>query len=169
MIRENFNTGWNIMCDDKMSLGLMKKDIKVRSVQLPHDAMIHEMRVEDTPNQAQTGFYPGKQYVYTKSFDAPMAWKEKTVYIEFEGIYQTAMVYLNGRLAAENKFGYSNFYVRLDDYLEYGEMNELKVIADNSAVPNSRWYSGGGIYRNVNLLTGDCVHVIPDGIRITTL
>ncbi len=169
MIRENFNSGWNIMCDEKMSLGLMKKDIKVQPVQLPHDAMIHEMRTEDTPNQSQTGFYPGKQYVYTKSFAVPMVWKEKTVYIEFEGIYQTAMVYLNGRLAAENKFGYSNFYVRLDDYLEYGEMNELKVIADNSAVPNSRWYSGAGIYRNVNLLTGDCVHVIPDGLKITTL
>lgn len=169
MIRESFNSGWNIMCDEKSSLGSMQKNIKLVPVQLPHDAMIHEKQTKETPNKSQTGFYPGKQYIYVKRFMAPLEWSDKTVLVEFEGVYQTAMVYLNGHLVAQNKYGYSNFYVKLDDYLKVGEENEIRVIADNSAMSNSRWYSGSGIYRNVKIMTGAAVHILADGVKITTI
>ena len=142
MIRQNFNSDWTLMNDKKSSLGTMTKRCKTIPVQIPHDAMIHEERTPETENQSQTGFYPGGQYVYIKKFYAEKEWEEKTVIIEFEGIYQTAMVYLNGHLVAHNLYGYSNFYAVLDSNLLYGEINELKVIANNSAVSNSRWYSG---------------------------
>ena len=99
----------------------------------------------------------------------PEEWKEKTLLLEFEGIYQTAMVYINGALAKRNLYGYSNFYVSLNPWLNFGKENQIKVIANNSMVPNSRWYTGSGIYRNVKLICGDRIHVPVDGLRITTL
>lgn len=169
MIKENFNAGWEIMQDKKSSLGTMTRNCRTKPVQLPHDAMIHEERTPNTENQSQTGFCPGGQYVYIKKWFVPTEWADKTVILEFEGIYQTAMVYLNGHLVAHNLYGYSNFYAVLDDHLLYGSENELKVIANNSAVCNSRWYSGSGIYRNVNLMVGARIHISTDGVRITTV
>ena len=131
--------------------------------------MIHEQRDPDTASGAQTGFYPGGEYIYQKKFFVSEEWKDKALTLEFEGIYQTAMVYINGALAKSNLYGYSNFYVPLNPWLNYGCENQIKVIANNSMVPNSRWYTGSGIYRNVKLICGDRIHVPADGVRITTL
>lgn len=169
MIRQNFNHQWK--CFDGSASFLEKLQViqsEAAMLTLPHDAMIHEKRDPNTPNGAQTGFYPGGNYEYVKTFEVPAQWRDKTVIIEFEGVYQTAMVYVNDCLAKTNYYGYSNFYVTLDRYLEYGKANTLKVITDNSAEKNSRWYSGSGIYRNVKLLVGSHVHVPVDGMRIRT-
>ena len=74
---------------------------------------------------------------------------------------KNAQVFVNDALVAEQRYGYTNFFVVLDPQLKYGEENEIKVIADNSSVPNSRWYSGSGIYRSVNLFLG--IRVISAG------
>lgn len=79
------------------------------------------------------------------------------------------MVYVNGILAKTNLYGYSNFYVELDPYVKYGESNEIKVVSDNAAEENSRWYSGSGIYRSVNLYLGNRIHIPADGVKITTI
>ena len=170
MIRRNFNHDWQVTKGGKgtdtasfMGASGMKK------VHLPYDAMIHEERTPDVESGAQTGFYPGGEYIYQKSVMIPEEWKEKKVILEFEGIYQTAMVYINGALAKRNLYGYSDFYVELNPWLNYGTENQIKVIANNSTVPNSRWYTGSGIYRNVKLIIGDRIHVPVDGVRITTL
>ena len=104
-----------------------------------------------------------------RSIFAPEEWQEKTVTLEFEGVYEKAMVYVNGVLAATNRCGYSDFYVSLDRYLKYGEENEIKVIADNSSEQNSRWYSGSGIYRGVNLLVGNLIQIPVNGVKATTI
>lgn len=137
-------------------------------VTLPHDAMIFEKRSKDTKNGSQTGFYPGGVYTYFKDIFVPEEWKEKSAILEFEGVYETAMVYVNGALAATNLYGYSSFFVDMKPYLNYGETNEIKVIADNSSEENSRWYSGSGIYRDVNLYLGALSHIPPEGVKITT-
>lgn len=170
MIRENFNRDWQVTKggNNAAAAAFLGTD-EVQTVHLPHDAMIHEERTPDAKSGAQTGFYPGGEYIYQKTLAVPEAWKEKTVSLEFEGIYQTAMVYINGALAASNLYGYSGFYVELNPWLRFGEENRIKVIADNSMTPNSRWYTGSGIYRNVKLLVGDRIHVPADGVRITTL
>lgn len=170
MIRKNFNHDWRVMKGgSSASAAAFMGTANVQNVHLPHDAMIHEVRTPDAASGAQTGFYPGGEYIYEKLLTAPEEWKEKAVFLEFEGIYQTAMVYINGALAATNLYGYSNFYVKLNPWLNYGVENKIKVIANNSLVPNSRWYTGSGIYRNVKLIVGDRIHVPNDGIRITTL
>lgn len=168
MIREKFNRDWQFARGSASLMSAFMGGPQFEAVNLPHDAMVHEERTPDTANSAQTGFWPGGLYTYSKKLDVPEEWQEKTVLLEFEGVYATAMVYVNGNLAQSNLYGYSNFYVVLDQYLEYGAENEIKVIADNAAEKNSRWYSGSGIYRNVNLLVGSRIHVPADGVRITT-
>lgn len=169
MEKLNFNADWDFMKLGNSSMAAMfSAPGSTKVIQLPHDAMIHEERTESTPNGAQTGFYPGGQYVFTKTFDVPDVWKEKAIMVEFEGVYQSAMVFVNGAYAGKNMSGYSNFYIDLKPFLNYGESNQIKVIADNSAEPNSRWYSGSGIYRNVKLLLGDKIHIASDGVKIKT-
>lgn len=170
MKRINFNDNWTFIKGSSASMmatflgGGIEEDI-----QLPHDAMIHEDVTPDTKNGAQTGFYPGGEYVYKKTFFVPDLWKEKTVIVEFEGIYQSAMIYVNGDFVCSNLYGYSGFYADLKGFLKYDEENEIKVISDNSATPNSRWYSGSGIYRNANLILGEKLQFELDSVRIKTL
>lgn len=170
MIRKNFNEDWQVMKggSDAGTASFLGTE-NVQTVHLPYDAMIHEQRDPDTASGAQTGFYPGGEYIYQKTFIVPEEWKDKSLTLEFEGIYQTAMVYINGALAKRNLYGYSNFYVPLNPWINFGGENQIKVIANNSMVPNSRWYTGSGIYRNVKLICGDRIHVAADGVRITTL
>lgn len=169
MIRENFNANWSVekgSKDSRMNSFLGKTDTRI--VHLPYDAMIHEKRDPNTPNGAQTGFYPGGEYIYQKHFDVSENWRGRPVFLAFEGVYQIAYVYVNGFLACKNVNGYSDFTVELTPYLNYGKDNLIKVIADNSQMPNSRWYTGSGIYRNVHLLVGNRAYIKPDGVRIST-
>lgn len=170
MIRKNFNRNWQVTKggSNTAAAAFLGTD-EVHMVHLPYDAMIHEERTPEVESGAQTGFYPGGEYIYQKSFFVPEEWKEKKVLLEFEGIYQTAMIYVNGALAATSLYGYWGFYVELNSWLNYGVENRVKVIASNSLVPNSRWYTGSGIYRDVKLMVGDRIHIPADGVRITTL
>lgn len=169
MIRETFNRDWEFSKGSKSLMSSMTGETQpVVMVNLPHDAMVHEERTPGTGNGTQSGYWPGGLYTYTKKLDVPAEWAEKTVMLEFEGVYATAMVYVNGELAETNLYGYSDFYVVLDKYLNYGAKNEIRVVADNAAEKNSRWYSGSGIYRNVSLLVGARIHIPADGVRITT-
>lgn len=169
MIRENFNAGWQFEKRDGHSfLDSFSEKPKTIAVHLPHDAMIHEQRDPAIPNGAQTGFYPGGSYIYQKRFTAPEIWRGRPVFLAFEGVYQTAMVFVNGFLAAKSVNGYADFTAELSPYLHYGEENLVKVLADNSKTPNSRWYSGSGIYRSVKLLVGGRAYLPPDAVRITT-
>lgn len=169
MKRINWNREWSFAKGSASSIVDMFSGVSpMETVHLPHDAMIYEECKADTANGARTGFFPGGEYVYVKKLFAPCEWVKKTVCIEFEGVYQTARVYVNGIFVADNLQGYTKFDVNLDGYLHYGENNEIKVIADNSAEPNSRWYSGSGIYRNVNLLLGEKVHIPVDGLKVMT-
>lgn len=170
MLREKWNTGWKISKsgDSPMMAAVSGMQGEEESLILPHDAMIHEKRTKETKNQHQTGFYPGGCYTYTKTFDVPGEWKEKTVRIEFEGVYTNARVFINGDYAGGHPYGYTEFSICADDFLNYGSMNTVQVIANNSAEENSRWYSGSGIYRNVNILVGNQIHIEENGVRIST-
>lgn len=168
MIVQNFNADWQFekgSSDSRMNSFLGKSN--VQTVHLPHDAMIHEPRTPNTPNGAQTGFYPGGEYIYQKRFTAPAEWRGKTVQLLFEGVYQTALVYVNGAFAAKSVNGYTDFFVDLTPHLKYETENLIKVIADNSRMPNSRWYTGSGIYRPVELLIGGSAYLTFDGVRYT--
>ena len=169
MLKQKLNSGWSIHKGvTSMFEAITGAKEEYAPVQLPHDAMIHEERNPNTGNGGQTGFWPGGAYTYKRSLFAPEEWREKTVLVEFEGVYETAMVYVNGCLAAVQRYGYSGFYVCLDKYLDYGADNEIMVVANNDAEKNTRWYSGSGIYRNVNLLIGNRVYIKEESLKIAT-
>ncbi|UNX54644.1 DUF4982 domain-containing protein [Georgenia sp. TF02-10] len=138
-------------------------------VRLPHDAMLLEPRDPDCANGANTGYYPGGIYRYTKRFDAPGDWRGQVVLAEFEGVYQRSRVTLNGVPVGRRPSGYAEFRVPLTEALRFDEENVLEVLVDNSQEPNSRWYTGSGIYRPVHLLVGPPVHVAPSWPRISTV
>lgn len=126
-----------------------------RRVDIPHDYLI-----ENTKNlyETSTGWYR-KSFEYHK--------KENTVTsIRFEGVYMDSAVYVNGRLAGEWKYGYSTFEFEITDLLKEG--GNLIAVRVNYRSPNSRWYSGAGIYRNVWLKEMPAAHIVPDGIYIST-
>ena len=108
MIRQNFNADWTVEKGDGNSrMNSFLGNTQTKTVHLPYDAMIHEARTPDTKNGAQTGFYPGGEYIFQKHFTAPQAWQGKPVSLVFEGVYQTALVYLNGWLLTRNVNGYA--------------------------------------------------------------
>ena len=160
MERIRFNKDWTFKND--ITGG---DEIKVT---LPHDAMQTEKRLQNMKNGAAAGFFPGGRYVYLKNFYAPHEWDGKCILIEFEGIYQNSSVYVNGKYIGGWIYGYTGFVLELSEQLNYGEDNEIRVIADNTRTPNSRWYTGSGIYRNVNLYVGNKNHIAVDGIQVTT-
>ena len=141
---------------------------KIKSIDLPHDAMIHRERVQTTANAHQTGFYPGGEYTYIKQWNVPKEWEDHTVVLEFEGIADRCRIYLNGDLAAEHDNPYTGIWVDATGYLGFGQVNEVKVEV-LSVEQSSRWYSGAGLYRPVNAWVGGTVHIPARGVHITTL
>jgi beta-galactosidase len=141
----------------------------VQIVDLPHDAMIHETRDPESAGGAAVGYFPGGMYVYEKTFNAPLEWREKCITFEFEGIYKNSKIYLNGQEAGGRPYGYSRFFVQADRFLQYGTKNSIRVIADNAQMPNSRWYTGSGIYRPVHLYVMNKTHIELDGVKVSTL
>ncbi|MFZ2128251.1 MAG: glycoside hydrolase family 2 TIM barrel-domain containing protein, partial [Agathobacter rectalis] len=166
----NFNEDWTFeKADQADRLKAFYGNSNAVAVTLPHDAMIREKRDKDCPSGAQSGFYPGGVYTYEKKFMAQNEWKKQDVFLEFEGIYGIARVWINGSLAAVNRNGYMGFSVDLKPWISYEHENIIRIDVDNSKQPNSRWYSGSGIYRDVNLWTGKGVYISHDKLRITTL
>lgn len=160
MKRYAFNTDWT--CTP------LSGDGKATNVTLPHDAMRTEERIASSIGEANIGYFAGGDYEYRKCFTVPSELAGQKLTLEFESVYHNAEVYVNGTQAAFRPYGYTNFYVELNPYLRESE-NEIRVIARNADQPNSRWYSGTGIYRPVWLYAAEDAHILINGIRIRTL
>lgn len=140
-----------------------------RILNLPHDWSIEGAFSADNPATPGGGALPGGVGWYRKSFVVPVAEKGRLVFVEFDGIYRNSEVWINGHSLGLRPYGYSSFRYELTKYLHYGnEANLLAVRVDNSKQPNSRWYSGSGIYRSVRLVTTSTVCVDHWGIYVTT-
>ncbi len=137
---------------------------KGRTINLPHDAMLHEQRDPNAACGSAGAFFPDGEYVYEKTFQRPVA---EHVLFQFEGVYKNAKVFINGKEAGGATYGYIPFFVNADEYLIDGE-NTLRV---ECAVkhPDSRWYSGAGIYRPVWLWEGVMNGIEPESVKISTV
>ncbi len=160
MEKINFNKGWQYH---------KRGEEQVKAIDLPHDAMICEKRDPNSLSGSAGAFFPGGVYIYEKKFTAPDTWREQCVTLQFEGVYKNSKVYLNDEEIGGCAYGYSQFFVKADGHLRFGAENTLKVIADNQDMPNSRWYSGTGIYRPVWLLLSNRHHIDIQGVKITTI
>ncbi|MBO6039893.1 MAG: glycoside hydrolase family 2 protein, partial [Oscillospiraceae bacterium] len=137
---------------------------KGQCVTLPHDAMLHEVRDPNAASGSAGAFFPDGDYVYEKRFPRPDA---EHVLVQFEGVYKNAKVYLNGQEAGGAAYGYIPFFVNADEYLVDGE-NTIRVECSVKH-PDSRWYSGAGIYRPVWLWEGPKDSIEPESVKISTV
>lgn len=163
------DAGWKFILGDPSGAEASTfADASWRSVDLPHDWSIESKPDKDNPSGSGGGFFPGGIGWYRKTFHAPAGWREKRVSIEFDGVYRDATVYLNGHKLGTHPYGYTSFTFDLTPELNFSSANVLAVRVDNSAQPNSRWYSGSGIYRHVRVVVTDPVHVGHWGVFVTT-
>lgn len=168
MIKQKFNNKWKYWIDKDSFALVWNIPEYAKEVDLPHDAMIETKANPNSLNGSNTGFHDGDIYTYVKTLYAPEEYKNKTIMLKFEGVYMNAFVYINEQLAAKNPFGYTTFYVPLNDFLNYGQQNEIRVQVRAGAMTNSRWYSGAGIYRDVYLLESDLTYIVPEGVQVKT-
>jgi beta-galactosidase len=163
------DAGWKFFLGDPRGAETPSfADASWRTVDLPHDWSIESKPDKDNPSGTGGGFFPGGIGWYRKTFHAPADWKGKRVRVEFDGVYRDATVYLNGHKLGTHPYGYTAFMFDLTPDLNDSGVNVLAVRVDNSAQPNSRWYSGSGIYRHVRVVVTDPAHVAPWGVFVTT-
>ena len=137
-----------------------------QNVTLPHDAMLSENRSEDVAGGKNTGYFEGRDYCYER--DLVIEKKQgECYYLEFEGVYRNAKIFLNGNEVAFRPYGYTDFTVEITEQVVDG-VNKLRVEAYNSDLPNSRWYSGAGIYRPVWLYILPEKHIELNSVKINT-
>ena len=137
-------------------------------VTLPHDAMLAEQRSATAEGGLNISWFEGRDYIYMKKFSVSEEELASHNVLEFEGVYRKAEVWVNEKKVMFRPYGYTNFYVELDGYLHVGE-NTVEVVARNADQPNSRWYSGSGIYRPVKLWTSPKAHIEMNGVKIRTI
>ncbi len=165
-----FNKSWKFSPEgDSTAIGADYDDASWRTLTLPHDWSIEGEFSEDNPAKPEGGALPTGTAWYRKTFTLDEELKDKQVFIDFDGIYRNSEVWINGHYLGKRPNGYISFRYKLSPYLNYGEeQNVIAVKADNSEQPNSRWYTGSGIYRNVRLVTTGKVHVDHWGTFLTT-
>jgi beta-galactosidase len=166
----SFNQNWRFHLGDvsnAQDAGF--DDSQWRQLDVPHDWSIEGEFSENAPSGTGGGALPGGLGWYRKTFTIPATAKGKLIFIEFDGVYRNSEVWINNHYLGKRPYGYSTFEYELTQYLNYGaKPNVIAVKVDNSQQPNSRWYSGSGIYRNVWLTTLDPVHVEHWGTYVTT-
>jgi beta-galactosidase len=167
----NFDQGWRFHLGDVPPPGAQDPafaDAAWRTLDLPHDWSIEGPFSEQNPAGVAGGALPGGVGWYRKTFTVPAADSGKVVFVEFDGVYRNSEVWINGSYLGKRPYGYSSFRYELTPHLRYRARNVIAVRVDNSQQPNSRWYSGSGIYRHVRLVTSDPMHVAQWGTYITT-
>ena len=168
-IVEDFNKNWNFKLGDYPTAIQSNFDAKDwRTLQLPHDWSIEGAFDKDSKTKQAQGFLPAGKGWYRKVFTVPANWKNKTVSVEFDGVFKNSEVFINGKSLGIRPNGYISFGYDLSQYLNFCKENIIAVKVDNDAQPNSRWYTGSGIYRNVRLVASEKLHVGKWGTYVTT-
>lgn len=142
-------------------------DSQWRQLNLPHDWAIEGDFSENNPSGTGGGALPGGLGWYRKTFNVTEADLGKKMFITFDGVYMNSTVYINGQKLGHRPYGYATFQYELTPYLHKGK-NVIAVRVDNTEQPNSRWYSGCGIYRNVWLTKTNDIYVDKWGTFVST-
>ncbi|WP_373735783.1 glycoside hydrolase family 2 TIM barrel-domain containing protein [Bacteroides heparinolyticus] len=166
--QQDFTADWAFcLGDDTLAARPDYNDAAWRRLNLPHDWAIEGEFEQNNPSGTSGGALPGGVGWYRKTFVVDKADKGKLLRIDFDGVYMNSTVYINGHKLGTRPYGYISFGYDLTPYIKWGEKNLLAVRVDNEDQPNSRWYSGCGIYRNVWLSKLHPVHVAQWGTFVT--
>ncbi len=169
-IVQNFDNNWKFSLTDTAVIASAPEynDSKWRTLNLPHDWSIESDFSDKYPATPGGGALPGGMGWYRKTFTVDKSNRNKKVFIDFDGVYHNSEVWINGNYLGKRPNGYISFEYELTPYIKYGAPNVIAVKVDNSKQPNSRWYSGSGIYRNVRLVFTKSIHVDHWGTYVTT-
>lgn len=163
---ENFSDNWKFyMGDASGAQDPGFNDSGWEQVNLPHDYSIEQEYSKS--GEAESGYLLGGTGWYRKSFTLGSSAEGKQIRVDFGGVYMNATVWVNGTQVGTHPYGYTPFSFDITDYVNYGGENVITVKVDHQT-PSSRWYSGSGIYRNVDLTVTDPVHVDLYGTKIET-
>ena len=169
--RKCFDADWRfVLADSAHMADVDYNDSHWRKLSLPHDWAIEGDFYASNPSGAGGGALPGGVGWYRKTFSIPLTPSQDggtSCFIEFDGVYMNSTVYVNGQKVGFRPYGYSSFEYDITEYLKKGE-NIIAVRVDNSDQPNSRWYSGCGIYRHVWLTQTEHTHVAHWGTYVTS-
>ncbi len=168
--RQCFDKNWLFDRGDKFGVRWSKKPdtANFQKVHLPHDWTIELSPQPDAPGGPFVGYFPGGVGWYAKTFVVPGDLAGSSVFIEFEGVYMNSETWVNGNYLGRHPYGYTTYCYDLTPYVKFGEENQILVCVDNSHQPNSRWYSGSGIYRHVWLMVAPSLHIGHWGTYVTT-
>ena len=162
--RQNFDADWLFILGDSAQMSQVDyNDSFWRRLDVPHDWAIEGDFYAGNPSGAGGGALPGGIGWYRKSFFLPAG--RENVFLEFDGVYMNSTVYVNGQEVGFRPYGYSSFEYDITPFVHEGQ-NVVAVRVDNSDQPNSRWYSGCGIYRHVWLTRTNPIHVKHWGVYI---
>ncbi len=137
-------------------------------VDVPHDFSIVQERDAGSPGGASNGFFRGGVGTYERTITVPADWSGRQVVLELEGVYMNATVRGNRQLVTYLPYGYTTFWSDLTPYIRFGQENRVSITVNNGAMPNTRWYSGSGLYRHVWLHVVPKTHIAPWGVSVTT-
>ena len=168
--RQCFDEGWRFVLADSATMSTPQyNDNHWRQLNLPHDWAIEGDFQASNPSGAGGGALPGGIGWYRKHFTLTANSPKPTAcyFLEFDGVYMNSTVYVNGKEVGTRPYGYSSFEYDITPYLHDGD-NVVAVRVDNSDQPNSRWYSGCGIYRHVWLTETHPIHVRHWGVCVRT-
>jgi len=165
-----FNENWHFTLQDHLGFRLNDGDAQAwESVELPHDWSIKADFSASYPAGNAGGALPGGIGWYSKEFKLHTADQGKSIQLYFGGIYRYAEIWINGVYLGKRPNGYLSFTLDLTPHLKFGDQpNRIAVRVDNSKQPNSRWYSGSGIYRDVFLIKTGAVRLDEQETFITT-
>ncbi|HEU5079989.1 MAG TPA: glycoside hydrolase family 2 TIM barrel-domain containing protein [Opitutaceae bacterium] len=167
--RQSFDRDWRFHLGDTPGAEQTEfADTAWRTLDVPHDWSIEGPFDQKAPTGGSGGYLPTGMGWYRKSFTVPETERGRRLLIQFDGIYQHSTVWINGHELGTRPYGYSTFSYDLTPYVKFGGSNVLAVRVDNASQPNSRWYSGSGIYRHTWLTITDTLAIAPNGIYITT-
>ncbi len=166
---KNFNNGWQFYLGTDTTATAVNQKLNWQSINLPHDWSIELPFSEKAPATNQGGSLPGGIGWYKKIFSIASKQNQKLIYLQLDGVYRNSEVWINGHYLGKRPNGYISFEYQLNDYLKFGkEQNIIIVKVDNAQQPNSRWYSGSGIYRNTWLVSTDRISIKHWGSFVTT-
>lgn len=159
---------WKFQLGDQQSAEQTSyDDNNWRILNLPHDWSIEGEYNENEPTGGSGGYLPTGIGWYRKHFQINKEDLNKHIWIEFDGVYMNSDVWINGHHLGRYPYGYSSFFYELTRHLKSGE-NIIAVRVDNSKQPNTRWYTGSGIYRHVWLVKTDPLHIAHWGVYAVT-
>lgn len=164
----NINKGWLFKEDENLEIENINENniTEFIEIDLPYDWSIYKDFNQKSLSRNEGGLLDGGKAWYIKEINIDESFANKNIFIKFGGIYMDSHIYINGSLVGNYPFGYNTFSYDLTKHLKYGKnILAIKVLNEQ---PSSRWYSGSGIYRNVELVLREKIYIEENGIVIRT-